>query len=196
MPFPHPSLPISRIGPTRVARSRIRRRLVAALVAVCATLAAVFVASPGASASLPAISTTEITIAYQLQLLLNRERAQFHLAPLASAPQLRASARYHNVNMARANAMSHQLSGEPSVGSRETMYRYWWRACGENIAWNSDMTLNGATYLQNLMFNERAPNDGHRLNILNKSFRNLGVDVYMDKAHHKMWITIDFGTPR
>jgi uncharacterized protein YkwD len=44
-----------------------------------------------------------------------------------------------------------------------------------------------------MMFRERPPNDGHRLNILSRTFRNVGIDVYFDNAHHKMWFTQDFG---
>jgi uncharacterized protein YkwD len=43
------------------------------------------------------------------------------------------------------------------------------------------------------MYNETPPNDGHRLNILNTHYRNVGVDVYFDKVHHKLWLTTDFG---
>ena len=43
------------------------------------------------------------------------------------------------------------------------------------------------------MYNEVAPYDGHRLNILNRHYRDVGIDIYMDAAHHKMWLTQDFG---
>ncbi|MDT4945595.1 MAG: hypothetical protein QOH14_2328, partial [Pseudonocardiales bacterium] len=29
--------------------------------------------------------------------------------------------------------------------------------------------------------------------ILNPVYRDVGVDIYMDGAHHKMWLTEDFG---
>jgi uncharacterized protein YkwD len=43
------------------------------------------------------------------------------------------------------------------------------------------------------MYNEKAPNNGHRLNILSSKFRQVGVDVYLDRTHHKVWLTTDFG---
>jgi uncharacterized protein YkwD len=48
--------------------------------------------------------------------------------------------------------------------------------------------------LELLMYREKPPNDGHRRNILNHGFRNVGVDIYVDAAHHKLWLTTDFGS--
>jgi hypothetical protein len=55
------------------------------------------------------------------------------------------------------------------------------------------MTQDGALAVQKMMYNEVAPNNGHRLNILNRHFVNVGVDVYLDSTHHKLWMTVDFG---
>jgi hypothetical protein len=54
-------------------------------------------------------------------------------------------------------------------------------------------TVAGLLQLQTLMYNEKAPDDGHRVNILNPSYREVGIDVYFDAAHHTMWFTQDFG---
>jgi len=43
------------------------------------------------------------------------------------------------------------------------------------------------------MYNEVAPYNGHRLNILSRTYRDVGVYIYMDGTHHKMWLTVDFG---
>ena len=43
------------------------------------------------------------------------------------------------------------------------------------------------------MYNEVPPNDGHRVNILSHTFRQVGIDVYYDARHHKLWFTQDFG---
>ncbi|HEY3750595.1 MAG TPA: CAP domain-containing protein, partial [Pseudonocardiaceae bacterium] len=103
------------------------------------------------------------------------------------------SARRHNVTMARYNTMSHQLPGEPYFGTRMTNAGYTWSWAGENIGWNSAMNTRGVVTLEKLMYNETAPNNSHRLNILNWHFRNVGVDVYLDKVHHKAWLTTDYG---
>jgi uncharacterized protein YkwD len=97
--------------------------------------------------------------------------------------------------MAAYNEMSHQLPGEPDFTTRMSNAGYQWSWAGENIAWNSEMTLPGVTLLQRLMYHEKPPNDAHRLNILSTHYRNIGVDVYLDRAHHKVWLTTDFGKP-
>ena len=92
--------------------------------------------------------------------------------------------------------MSHQLPGELSLGARITRTGYRWSYIGENVAWNSDISKAGVLLLQRLMYNETPPNDGHRQNILSRAFKHVGVDVYIDRVHHKVWLTTDFGRPR
>ena len=38
----------------------------------------------------------------------------------------------------------------------------------------------------------RPPNDGHRRNILSSTFTVVGVDIYLDPAHGRLWLTEDF----
>ena len=94
--------------------------------------------------------------------------------------------------MARANQLSHQLPGEADFTRRIDKAGYHWTYAGENIAWNSVMTKRGVVALEKLMYHEQPPNDGHRQNILSRHFRNVGVDVYIDRTHHKVWLTTDF----
>ena len=49
--------------------------------------------------------------------------------------------------------------------------------------------------LEKQMYHEVAPNDGHRVNILSRTFTQVGIDVYYDARHHKIWFTQDFGAP-
>jgi uncharacterized protein YkwD len=173
----------------KVSLLRARRALLALLAALGLVVASV---APAAADTVPS-STTASSIGYNLFLMLNQERAANHLPGLTSNPYLRASAHGHNLKMAYYNTLSHRLTGELSLGARILANRYDWAACGENIAYNTNWTWSGAQYVQNLMYNEVAPDNGHRLNILSKTFHNVGIDVYMDAAHHKMWITMDFG---
>jgi uncharacterized protein YkwD len=172
---------------------RFRRTLIALLAAACAATGVV------ALGSQPATATTSSDIAYQLFLQLNNERAANHLYALTSTPYLRTgSAAYHDGKMAYYNVFAHQVvvSGftEPSLATRVVNAGFTpWSTIGENIAWTSDMTLRGAQALQNQMYNEVPPNNGHRLNILSTSFQYVGIDVYMDTRHGKMWLTFDFG---
>ena len=170
--------------------------LLAALALVVALVAALL--HPGAAearTSVPARTATEVSFAHSVAALLNSERAGHHLKAVTSRDPLITSARRHNLAMAKANLMSHQVRGERALGSRITAAGYTWHWAGENIAWNSAMTRAGVLMLEKAMYNERPPDDGHRLNILNKHFTNVGVDVYLDKAHHKVWLTVDFGRP-
>jgi uncharacterized protein YkwD len=172
---------------------RARRALIALAVAF-ALLCGSLVSSPKASAdTVPSVSTAA-TIAYKLLDMLNAERASAGRAPLRMNFHLEWSAYGHNLRMASYDLMSHLLPGELSLGGRIMRAGYLpWRMVGENIAWNSDWSLNGAYYLENMMFNEVWPNDGHRQNILNPGYSDVGINVHMDALHHKMWITEDFG---
>jgi uncharacterized protein YkwD len=124
---------------------------------------------------------------------LNVERRAHHLPALKMDQRLRLSARWHNLTMARFNTMSHQLPGESDFANRISRAGYRWSYAGENIGWNSRMSQSGVVALEKVMYREKAPNDGHRLNILSGKFKNVGVDVYVDKKHHKVWLTTDFG---
>jgi len=176
---------------TRTARPFLRV-LVAALAAVGTFLSLAVVASPADAARLYR-TTTELDYSHAVLRVLNAERAAHGLRPLRGDSRLRLSARWHNLAMARANTLSHQLPGELNFARRIDKAGYHWTYAGENIGWNSVMTKRGVVTLEKIMYQERPPNDGHRLNILSRNYRNVGVDVYLDRAHHKVWLTTDFG---
>ena len=176
--------------------ARPRRRSIRAIVAATGLVASLFV--PAVIGSQPAgaalMTTTESSISHAIVLMLNAERALHGLRPLTTNYSLQLSARRHDKAMAAANTMSHQLPGEPDFATREERAGYNWVWAGENIAWNSNMSLTGVKQLESLMYNEKAPNNGHRLNILNSHFKNVGIDILMDTVHHKVWMTEDFGS--
>jgi uncharacterized protein YkwD len=138
-------------------------------------------------------SSYESTVARSVLDHLNIERKAHHLPTLVMSNALDASARRHNVTMAYWNEMSHQLPREAYFATRISQEGYHWSWAGENVAWNSLMSEVGVLRLQGYMYNERPPNDGHRQNILSSHYRNVGIDVYVDSQHHKMWLTEDFG---
>jgi uncharacterized protein YkwD len=125
--------------------------------------------------------------------LLNSERRAHGLPALGWSGQLVSSAHSHNLKMAQTGVFSHQVQGESSLGTRVSATGYNWNFCAENIAWGSVTSTSMATSLQSQMYNETAPNDGHRQNILSKSAHKIGIDVY-SQANGKMWITEDFGS--
>jgi uncharacterized protein YkwD len=126
---------------------------------------------------------------------LNAERANHGLSALKMNSKLVDAAHTHNLAMAKANTLSHQLSGEASLGSRISAAGYRWSSVGENIAYNSDRSQSGVLAVQKAMYNEKPPDDGHRRNILNKSFVDVGIDVINDSTHGKIWLVTDFGKP-
>src|SRR4051794_10534637 len=65
---------------------------------------------------------------------INRERAAHHLAALRWNANLASVARAHNIKMAQADTLSHQLAGEPSIGVQISTAGYTWSALGENLA--------------------------------------------------------------
>ena len=73
--------------------------------------------------------------------------------------------------MAKANKLSHQLSGEAALGSRVSAAGYRWSAVGENVAYNSSRSQSGVLAVQKAMYNEKPPDDGHRRNILSRDLR-------------------------
>jgi uncharacterized protein YkwD len=176
-----------------VTHRRSGRGAVITLIVLLALLITGQSASSHASPPRGAALTTRF--AQGVLTVLNDERRAHHLAPLHLNPDLIRSAHRHNLAMARANTMSHQLPREPYFATRMTQAGYHWSWAGENIGWNSEQTLQGALYLERIMYVEKPPNDGHRLNILNKHYTDIGVDIYYDAQHHKIWLTEDFGRP-
>jgi len=164
------------------------------IVALCAAMVLAAAINPGrAQAQTTNQASTGRQIAVTMLALLNKQRSNHRLAPVIMNAALIRSAYGHNVTMAKDNTMSHQLPGEAFFGNRIARAGYTWRSAGENIAWNSQQTSYGAMFLENSMYYEVAPNNGHRLNILSRNFRNVGISVYFDNVHHKMWITQDLG---
>ena len=137
-------------------------------------------------------STAAASIAAAVVAAINSARAQQGLPALTVYAGLQSSAHGHDLAMAAANQLSHQLPGEPDLGTRETNAGVSWTAAGENIGWTSDMTQAGALGLEASMLGETPPNDGHRRNILSATFAVVGVDVYLDSTHGRLWLTEDF----
>src|SRR5260370_28129953 len=99
--------------------------------------------------------------------------------------------------MAKANTLSHQVAGEAGLGDREMKQSVSWNWAGENIGEETNVTtvqgaMDGAILLQQLMFGEKPPHDGHRQNILSEHFSVVGVDVFLDQKHAILWLTQDF----
>jgi uncharacterized protein YkwD len=159
-------------------------------------------AAPSSAAS-PAVSATGSagaapgSPAAQVLALINQARSAAGLAPLTVTADLDRSASAHDQTMASGCGLSHQCPGEPDVGARETAAGVLWSACGENIGEGgpvADTTAGIAQMAVGLtqdMLNEQPPDDGHRLNILSRSFTHIGIAVYRSPSG-TVWLTQDF----
>ncbi len=166
------------------------RRVTTAVLAVLGLLVAGVIAAPAAMADTIVVHPL---VAKNVLALLNQERAAHHLPALKMNTNLINSAYGHNLKMAVQDSMSHQLPGEKSLGPRLDAAHYKWSTAGECIGWTSDNTNTGALNIQRYMYNEKAPNDGHRQIILSRAYRDVGISVITDMTHKRLWITEDFG---
>ena len=181
------------LAPVRALSPALAAPLTAALLAA-ALVAAPALTPDAAAAARPGPAVAQRWAVAMLGLL-NSERRAHHLVPLRMNARLARAAHQHDLVMARDNRMSHRLPGERYFAVRISATGYKWWSAGENIGWSSTISLGGLATLEREMYGERAPADGHRQNILNRSFRQVGIDVHLDWAHHKMWFTQDFGQP-
>jgi uncharacterized protein YkwD len=119
------------------------------------------------------------------------------LRPYTMLPGLIASAHKHNGWMAGGCGLSHRCPGEPDLGPRISAQGVHWSAAGENcgeggpVANTTAAITKMAMALDQDMFNEKPPGDGHRRNLLSKSFTHIGIDVIRD-SRGTVWLTEDF----
>ncbi|OLB81314.1 MAG: hypothetical protein AUI14_03705 [Actinobacteria bacterium 13_2_20CM_2_71_6] len=121
----------------------------------------------------------------QVLVLVNQERAKAGCAPVTPDPRLTTAARGHSTDMARRDYFDHNTPEGDSAAKRITDAGYRWRTYGENIAAGYG---DPASVMKGWM-----NSSGHRHNILDCAFRNLGVGLAYNDKHYSYW-TQDFGT--
>lgn len=129
---------------------------------------------------------------------INAWRATMGLRPYTMSPGLVVSARQHNVVMATTGCFEHQCPHEPGLGERiNNQHVPWPHLIGENVAVAGGVAIttaaitNAALGLNQGMFGEKPPNDGHRWNIISPVFDRIGIDV-VRASNGKVYITEDF----
>lgn len=143
---------------------------------------------PGMVLTIPGVSAPQPSnnnIVNRVLELTNIERSKAGLPPLRLNPQLTTAAQTHSENMARSKSISHQLPGELSLGDRISRAGYKWSAIAENVAAGQKTPELAVS----AWINEVPPNDGHRRNILNPNYRELGV------GYSNNYWTQDFASP-
>src|SRR5439155_9066452 len=130
------------------------------------------------TAGSPYVTSNLSGVAQQILDLTNQFRAQNGLAPVTFSGQLTAAADLQAANMVSmvpyvglTAAMSHTLNGvpQPTMTSRLNTVGYDYLAAGENIAYGYADA--------NAVFQAWINSPGHRANILNTSYTQLGVSV-------------------
>ncbi|MFF2406268.1 CAP domain-containing protein [Streptomyces sp. NPDC058092] len=139
---------------------------------------------PVAPVSVPKPAAPASVAAARVLTLVNRARAEAGCSPLARNAKLTKAARAHSADMASHRNMSHTSSDGSAAGDRITGSGYGWRTYGENVA-------RGYTTPEDVVAGwMNSP--GHRRNILDCSFKEIGVGV----AQPGNYWTQDFGAVR
>ncbi|WP_424210714.1 sigma-70 family RNA polymerase sigma factor [Streptomyces sp. BI20] len=119
----------------------------------------------------------------QVIALVNKERAAAGCSPVSDNAKLRAAAQGHSQDMAARDYFDHTAPDGSGPGERTTAAGYRWTTYGENIARGQQTA---AAVMESWM---NSP--GHRANILNCSFEDLGVGYH--EGPGGPWWTQNFG---
>jgi uncharacterized protein YkwD len=151
---------------------RLRHRvLIPLLVLVLPALGAA-----SAQAACPGASTSPRTLAQArgaTLCLLNAERARHGLHPLRLDHRLRSAADRYSEEMVRDGFFAHIAPDGSTLPQRLAAAGYSdWQRIGENIAWGSGRRATPASIFSTWMHSP-----GHRANILDGAYREIGVGV-------------------
>lgn len=131
--------------------------------------------------------------------LHNKIRHNHNLKPFCVHPKLQRAARAHSKDMIRRDYFSHDTKGKYTFDRRLKSFGYTARGfryytIGENIAYGS-----GSRGAPRNIMRAWMKSPGHRRNILNGRFREIGIGTYTGKYktyNGTTMYTADFGTRR
>ncbi len=148
--------------------------------------------SGGGTGNTSAPTGQEDQLSQQLFTLINQERASQNLGPYVVDTTLAGGAQRHNLKMAQCG-LSHACPGEAQPCQRVIDEGIQYMTCGENVGYSSPYpdAWGGVQRIEQAMFNEQPPEDGHRRNLLNTSFHRVGIGIYID-TKGLVWVTEDF----
>ncbi|MFG2595571.1 sigma-70 family RNA polymerase sigma factor [Streptomyces sp. NPDC048462] len=133
--------------------------------------------------SAPATQPAPASETAQVVALVNQERAKSGCGPVKEDAQLTDAALRHSEDMAARDFFEHTNPDGADPGRRITDAGYHWSTYGENIARGQQTPESVMESWMN--------SPGHRANILNCSFKDLGVGIH--KGSGGPWWTQDFG---
>jgi uncharacterized protein YkwD len=129
------------------------------------------------------------TIVADVIRLTNVERAQHQQTVLRMDPKLMRAAQLQADQMAAARHMAHVLADAPYPSTRDRLaaeaYRWW--AYGENVAVGQTSTTQ--------VLGEWMQSTGHRTNILNAKFTEMGAGYAVDRAGRPYYVQL-FAQPQ
>jgi len=152
--------------------------------------------APAARSTAKNAPATSGSILDQVLDHINAARAGEGLAALSLDSSLSKAAALHNQRMIDGCGLAHQCSGEGGIGERFSAQGVRWSAAGENIGFGfagerDAAIVTAANGLCDSMLAEVPPEDGHRRNLLSKSFKRIGLSVVRESGG-KVWLTQDF----
>lgn len=121
-----------------------------------------------------------VTAAEQVVALVNAERAKVGLSALTIDADVTAAANVRAKEIKQ--SFSHTRPDGSSFSSALKEQGVSFRGSGENIAWGQkspEQVMNGWMN-----------SDGHRANILNKNYKNIGVGYYQDENGVNYWVQV------
>ncbi len=186
-------------------KTRALTILLAGVAAMVASLAAGPLAASAGARGCHGAAAAPKTISHKqaqraVKCLLNKQRAQHGLRELHSSHDLKKAAHRHSAYMRRHGCFDHECPGEASIDSRLRHAGYLHNGLtrwlyGENIAYGSEAYASPKSMVKAWMASPE-----HRANILNPSFRDIGVGIVWGmpgKRHGSGGIyTTDFGLRR
>jgi len=124
------------------------------------------------------------TIELDLFNLVNIEREKLGLAPVRFSPPLSFLARKHSQNMARREDISHLSTSGETYSERLVQGGFYFIKNGENVAFSQ-------TFIPEFIHKGFMDSPGHRANVLDPDFDELGIGVVFEKDKG-YYVTQDF----
>jgi uncharacterized protein YkwD len=145
-------------------------------------------AAPSAPTSVPPTSAPSGSFQEQLLARVNAARAAAGAPALTLNASLNGAAQSYAQQMASTGCFAHDCPPEPSFSRRAELAGYTdWRTLGENIA----LGQRSVDEVHNAWMNS----SGHRANILNPNFREMGAGLAYNASGRPYWVE-EFGARR
>ena len=130
---------------------------------------------------------TTSSVAAEVVDLTNVERIGHARTPLRANSRLMRAAQMHAEQMARAGQLAHVLpnAAYPRAEDRLAAANYRWQTYGENVALGQS---SAAAVLESWMHSR-----GHRTNILNPDFTEMGAGYAIDRAGRPYYVQVFAG---